>query len=252
MAKPTTVKRKRKTASTPAVKSAVVKEVIQKIISQFIFEDLDFDPKYVPHMFVSNIIQRSLARIMGQGPNGPVTAKCTADGSLAVVARGGAFDDYERQDHTFAITQAARTTDATLVNHLKDASENFVSQGILVGARIKNTTDTTYANVTAVASGDLTLDADIMVSGETYVIIPQKIFTLNQQVNRIDLFTYDGLVDYQLTRDNVKDYGSKIELFADSFYSLDFDTLKVKATCVTFTDATPTRSKVVGWFREAG
>lgn len=252
MAKPSVVKRKRKSPQTPGVKSAVVREIVQKITNQLIFEDIDVDPRYVPNMFVSNIIQRSFARIMGQGPYGPVTARCTEDGSLAVVARGGAFDDYERQDHTFAITQAARTTDATVASHLKDASENFVTQGILVGARVKNTTDGTYANVTVVASGDLTLDADIMVSGETYVIIPQKIYTLNQQVNRIDIFTYDGKVDYQLTRDNVKPYGSKIELFEDSFYSLDFDTLKVKATCVTFTDATPTRSKLIGWFREGG
>ncbi|GAH76345.1 unnamed protein product, partial [marine sediment metagenome] len=46
--------------------------------------------------------------------------------------------------------------------------------------------------------------------------------------------------------------GAKIELFEDSFYSLDFFTLKVKATAVTFTTATPTRSKVMGWFREGG
>lgn len=252
MAKPTTVKRKRKAAQTPAVKSAVIREIVQKITSQLIFEDIAVDPKYVPNMFVSNIIQRSFARIMGQGPYGPVTAKCTEDGSLAVVARGGAFDDYERQDHTFAITEAARTTDSTVASHLMDASENFVTDGILVGCRVKNTTDTTYANVTAVADGDLTLDADIMVSGENYVLLPQKIFTLAQQVNRIDIFTYDGKVDYELTRDNVKAYGDKIELFEDSFYSLDFDTLKIRATCVTFTDATPTRSKIVGWFREAG
>lgn len=227
--------------------------VTQKIKDKSQFEpSMELDPKYVKNMYVNNIVQRVFARIFGQGPHGPVVAKCTADGSLAVVARGGAFDDYERQDHTFAITQAARTTDGTTANHLIDSSEDFVAQGILVGARVKNTTDTTYANVTAVASGDLTLDADIMVSGEQYVIIPQKIFTLNQQVNRIDIFTYDGKVDYQLTRDNVKEYGSKIELFEDSFYSLDFDTLRVKATCVTFTDATPTRSKLVGWFREGG
>ena len=227
--------------------------VTQKIKNSNQFEpSLELDPKYVKNMYINNVVQRVFARIFGQGPHGPVVAKCTADGSLAVVARGGAFDDYERQDHTFAITEAARTTDGTTANHLIDSSEDFVTDGILVGCRVKNTTDTTYANVTAVASGDLTLDADIMVSGETYVLIPQKIYTLNQQVNRIDIFTYDGKVDYQLTRDNVKDYGSKIELFEDSFYSLDFDTRRVKATCVTFTDATPTRSKIVGWFREAG
>lgn len=227
--------------------------VTQKIKNANQFEPgLDLDPKYVKNMYINNIVQRVLARIVGQGPHGPIVAKCTADGSLAVVARGGAFDDYERQDHTFAITEAARTTDGTTANHLIDSSENFVTDGILVGCRVKNTTDTTYANVTAVADGDLTLDADIMVSGEQYVLIPQKIFTLDQQVNRIDIFTYDGKVDYQLTRDTVKDFGDKIELFEDSFYSLDFDTLRVKATCVTFTDATPTRSKIVGWFREAG
>ena len=214
--------------------------------------DIVTDPKKVPISYTNNFLQRTISRMLGMGPHGPITVKCTKDGSLAVVARGGAFDDYERQDHTFAITEAARTTDSTVASHLMDASENFVTDGILVGARVKNTTDTTYANVTGVASGDLTLDADIMVSGETYVIIPQKIYTLTQQVNRIDIFTYDGKVDYQLTRDNVKAYGSKIELFEDSFYSLDFDTLLVKATCVTFTDATPTRSKIVGWFREGG
>ncbi|GAI26978.1 unnamed protein product [marine sediment metagenome] len=71
-------------------------------------------------------------------------------------------------------------------------------------------------------------------------------------IDRIDIFTYDGKVNYQLTRDAVKPYGAKIELFEDSFYSLDFFTLKVKATAVTFTEATPTRSKVMGWFREGG
>lgn len=249
MAKPIPKKRVKRAAKAVEPRGYEAKRVMQKIQSQNLFEDLDYDPKYLPNMFVDNIIQRTFARIMGQGPYGPITARCTSDGSLAVVARGGAFDDYERQDHTFAITEAARTTDATTAFHLKDASENFVTDGILAGYTVKNTTDTTYAVVTAVASGDLTLDTDIMVSGENYVIIPYKEFTLTQQVNRIDLFTYEGKVDYQLTRDNVKAYGSKIELFADSFYSLDFDTLKVKATCVTFTDATPTKSRVVGWFR---
>ena len=230
-----------------------LKRVVQKVKSDNFSEtDIVLDPKKVPYSYVDNIIVRTFSRMLGKGPHGPVTVKCTPDGSLAVVARGGAFDDYERQDHTFAITQAARTTDATLANHLKDASENFVSQGILAGYTVKNTTDGTYAVITVVASGDLTLDTDIMVSGESYVIIPYKTFTLNQQVNRIDLFTYEGKVDYQLTRDNVKALGAKIELFADSFYSLDFDTLIIKATCVSFTDATPTKSRVVGWFREGG
>ena len=225
--------------------------VVQKIKNPGQFEpNLDLDPKYVKNMYTNNLLQRVLARIVGQGPHGPVVAKCTADGSLAVVQRGGAFDDYERADHTFAANAATRTTDSTTANHLKDASENFVTQGVLVGDTVKNETDTTYALVTAVASGDLTLDADIMVSGENYIIIPYKLFTLTKQVTRVDIFTYKGNVDYQLSRDLVKAVGARIPLFEDSFYSLDFFTQVVKATCMTFTTATPTRSTIFGWFRE--
>jgi len=237
----------------PEVKGVTPKEIFQAIKSENLWEvDLDAEPKYVPWMFISNIIGRVLARMTGQGPYGPVTVKCTADGSLAVVQRGGAFDDYQKIEHDFAETEAARTTDGTTAGHLIDASETFEDDGILAGYTVKNTTDTTYALITAVANGDLTLDTDIMVSGETYIIIPYHEFTFAQQVTRIDIFTYDGKVNYELTRDKVKPYGDKIELFEDSFYSLDFFTLKVRATAVTFVAATPTRSKVMGWFREGG
>jgi len=154
----------------PEVKSAIIKRIWQKIRSENIFEtDLEAEPKYVPWMYIENIIQRTLSRMVGQGPYGPVTVKCTKEGNLAVVSRGGAFDDYERLEHPFA------------------------------------------------AAGE------------------EKEFTFSQQVERIDIFTYDGKIDYQLTRDLVKDYGDKIELFTDSFYSLDFYTLRVKATCKSYT-----------------
>lgn len=237
----------------PEVKGVTPKEIYQAIKSENLWEvDLDAEPKYVPWMFISNIIGRVLARMTGQGPFGPVTVKCTADGSLAVVQRGGAFDDYERLQWEFANIIASRTTDDVQAFHLRDSGENFVTQDCEIGYLVKNTTDTTYAHITNVAIGNLTLDKDIMVSGEDYIIIPYHDFTFAQQVTRIDIFTYDGKVDYQLTRDNVKAYGAKIELFEDSFYSLDFFTLKVRATPVTFTAATPTRSKVMGWFREGG
>jgi len=237
----------------PKVTGVTLNEIWQKIKSEKLFEtDLEFEPEYVPWIFISNVLQRTLSRMIGEGPYGPVTVKCTSDGSLAVVQRGGAFDDYEKIEHDFVATEAARTTDGTTALHLIDSSEDFVADGILTGYLIKNITDTTYALVTAVVSGDLTLDTDIMASGETYLIIPYYDFTFAQQVTRIDIFTYDGKVDYQLTRDAIKPLGDKIELFEDSFYSLDFFTLKVRATPVTFVAATPTRSKLMGWFREAG
>lgn len=153
----------------PQTKGYAPEIVTQKIKDKGQFEPgMELDPKYVKNMYINNVVQRVLARIMGQGPNGPIVAKCTADGSLAVVSRGGAFDDYERIDHFF-----------------------------------------TGANQ-AVAK------------------------TFSQQVTRIDIFTYSGQIDYQLTRDLVKAYGAKINLFEDSFYSLDFDTLKVQATSKTW------------------
>lgn len=229
-----------------------IKRIVQKIKSEDLFENLILDPKYVPWFYIDNVIQRVFARMLGQGPTGPVVVKCTKEGSLSVVARGGAFDDYERLEHTFALSGIERTADATEAGKLVDSSENFITEGIKAGDTVKNTTDTTYAYVVSVATTKLTLSADIFVSGEKYKIIPCYDFTFAQQVERIDLFTYDGKVNYQLSRDNVKPLGSMIELFEDSFYSLDFYTLRVRATVPDFTDATPQRVKLMGWFRAGG
>ena len=237
----------------PEVKGVTPKEIYQAIKSENLWEvDLDADPKYVPWMYITNIIMRVLARMTGQGPFGPVTVKCTADGSLAVVQRGGAFDDYEKIEHDFAVAESGTTTD-DVTDHLIDSGGGFLTRPVAIGDTVKKTTDTAYAQVLAVNSAsDLTLSADILGNAEAYEIIPCHEFIFKQQVTRIDIFTYDGRVDYQLTRDAVKPYGDTIELFEDSFYSLDFFTLKVKATLVTWTAATPTRSKVMGWFREGG
>lgn len=70
---------------------------------------------------------------------------------------------------TFAEADSGTAT-STTSNKLVDSSQNFqttISEGMIV----YNTTDSTYANVTAVDSDTtLSLDADIMVSGETYII----------------------------------------------------------------------------------
>lgn len=64
------------------------------------------------------------------------------------------------------------TTDGTTTNHLIDAGTDFTTN-IAVGMSVKNTTSgNEYALVTAVANGDLTLDSDIFISGETYEINP--------------------------------------------------------------------------------
>lgn len=183
MAKPTARKTAPRPVTTFEPKGYDPKRIFQRIQTENLFENLDLDPKLVPWMYLENVIVRAFARIVAQGPKGPVIARATADGSLAVVSRGGAFDTYQRLDYTF-----------TLLGEVKE-------------------------------------------------------FTFSRQMERLDIFTYEGKVDYELVRDDVQPYGAKIPLFEDSFYSLDFYTYKVRATCVSFAALTPTRSTLFGWYR---
>ncbi|KKM24583.1 hypothetical protein LCGC14_1603670, partial [marine sediment metagenome] len=64
-------------------------------------------------------------------------------------------------------TPNSGTADATEANTLHDADGGFATTD--VGKTVHNTTDDTYAEVTAfVDSGQLTLNADIFISGENY------------------------------------------------------------------------------------
>lgn len=67
------------------------KTIFQRIDAENLFEVLGLDPKYVPWMYMSNIIQRVFARTLGQGPTGPVPIKCNEEGSLYVAGLGGAY-----------------------------------------------------------------------------------------------------------------------------------------------------------------
>ncbi len=63
------------------------------------------------------------------------------------------------------------TTDATTADKLVESGQNFLTT-VTVGMTVHNTTDDTYTIVTAVDSNtQLSLADDIMVSGETYVIV---------------------------------------------------------------------------------
>ena len=62
------------------------------------------------------------------------------------------------------------TSDSTSAGHLVDSTKSFITSGVLIGNYVHNTTDNTYAMVTAVSATDLTLGLDIMISGKTYEI----------------------------------------------------------------------------------
>jgi hypothetical protein len=237
----------------PDIKGYTPKLIYQKLKSEDLFErGIELDPAHVTDMYVQNLLIRALARIVGQGPTGPVVVKCTPDGSLSTVVRGGAFDAYERHDNLFEISGAERTADGTLAGYLVDSSEDFVAEGIKEGDTVFNTTDGTQTYVVSVAATQLELEDDIFISGEKYKIYPCVNITFSQQMTRADLFTYVGKVDYQLVRDDVQPLGAKIPLFEDSFYSLDFNTLKVRATPTDIPTTGTTRTTVFGWYRLEG
>jgi hypothetical protein len=165
-------------AKPPVPKDITPERKYQVIQSENLFGEIDAEPRYIRKWYVDNIITRTLARIVGQGPYGPVPAKCTADGSLAVVARGGAFDHYVVKNGT--------------------ASDEGVIQ------------------------------------------------TFDEVVSRIDIFIYDNPAIVQLRRDLVIAMGDDIELFKNSFYSLDVYTKQVKIR--NQTAGANARYRLIGWF----
>jgi hypothetical protein len=92
MAKPTPKKKARRPIITYEPKGYEPKRIYQRLQSEKLFELLDLDPKYVPWMYVDNVVQRVFARTLGMGPYGPVPIKCSEDGSLFVSGIGGAYD----------------------------------------------------------------------------------------------------------------------------------------------------------------
>jgi len=60
---------------------------------------------------------------------------------------------------------------STTSMHLIDAGINFSSLGVISGYTVWNRTDNTYAQIVNVATGDLTLNANIMTSGEQYTVL---------------------------------------------------------------------------------
>jgi len=77
---------------------------------------------------------------------------------------------FERLFDANVSLRATGTTDGTTTDKLIDSGQDF-STTVKVGDIVKNTTDTTQAIITSVDSDtQLTLDSDIMVSGEDYDI----------------------------------------------------------------------------------
>ncbi len=83
------------------------------------------------------------------------------------ITAGVLYEGISRHDTSPFTTPNSGTADDTEANTLHDADGGFAATD--VGKTVHNTTDDTYADVTAfVDSGQLTLNADIFISGENY------------------------------------------------------------------------------------
>ena len=99
--------------------------------------------------------------------------------------------------HTDGHTLLSGTATATTVNKLEDNTKSFPSipnsatPFIAIGDTVFNTTDNTSAKITAIDSATvLSLDADIMVSGETYTIL-----TASATDNQPQTSTQEGIIN---------------------------------------------------------
>jgi len=154
------------------------KTIHQRINAENLFETFDLDPKYVPWMYISNVIQRVFARTLGQGPFGPVPIRCNEDGSLYVAGLGGGY-----------------TRNQNKTGNSPDA----------YGAAI----------------------------------------AFSAAMGRVDIFTFDNKMVFKRTRDGVT-WDDEIELFKDSFYSIDCTTLQFNVK--NYTAGLIARYQIAGWF----
>jgi len=74
-------------------------------------------------------------------------------------------------DRSVGDSLSSGTTTGTTADKLVDSGATFISDGVTVGDQVRNTTDDTYAIITAVDSETtLSINRDIMVSGEDYSV----------------------------------------------------------------------------------
>lgn len=95
-----------------AVPVAVAEE-IQKILENFFIEDLKFSPEQVRQWFTSNVVQRSLAHLVGWCVDKAVMLQATPMGELkvAVVGAGYTWNEVEAGTTTGKATALTKTFD---------------------------------------------------------------------------------------------------------------------------------------------
>jgi len=157
------------------------------------------------------------------------TAKCInwiSSGSSSLVQY---FRPSNTNEDAYNSTNPAEsgTTTSTTANKLIETGQNFTST-VQVGDIVLNTTDNTKSTVSSVDSDtQLTLAADIMASGETYVIYRPPAFTINFD-NEVDEW---NLIDYQGSTNSL--FKKFYEDYIDDLFDPKKRIYKIKAYLTT-------------------
>lgn len=124
---------------------------------------------------------------------------------------------------------------STVANKLVDASATFITNQVAIGDIVYNTTDGTSATVTLVESEDrLTMNADIVASGESYIVYnASKLKNYQDANNGCVLYLGDADGDLRVTTitGDVVDFKG---LKAGTFFPVQVK--KVHATGTTLTN----------------
>jgi hypothetical protein len=80
------------------------------------------------------------------------------------------------------------------------------------------------------------------LAGDAYQANP---ITFTQTMGRIDIYTFDNKMIFKRTRDGVT-WDDEIELFKDSFYSFDCNTLQFNIK--NYTAGLVARYQIIGWY----
>ena len=93
-------------------------EAWQDILENFFLEDLELSPEFVKKFFVSNLVQRTLSHLVGQGKRRAIPIRATEAGGLVVAATATAFEDSQVDKATFTDDDADQITYATTVSRV--------------------------------------------------------------------------------------------------------------------------------------
>lgn len=96
-----------------------------------------------------------------------------------------------------------------------------------------------------VSQAQASLDEYEMLEGSGSDSFVEK--TFSQQVSRLDIFIYDNAAVIKIAKDKVSSYGGEIEIWADSFYSID--ALIQRVSVKNKTSGSNARFKLVGWYQ---